>query len=117
MKVRSNGLNPLAIFGAFGAKLQKLHHSVEILARGGPLDACDILHFRRQRWLRRHGDERSAVKNKKLQEYDERDDEYESRHHRDTAARRAGANRCSSLTRRKVYAHAAGKMHPSNGAT
>src|SRR5215469_6222949 len=115
MKVRSDGLNPLAIFGAFGAKLQKLHHSVEILARRCSLDACDILHFRRQRLLRRHGDERSAVKNKKLQEYDRRNYKYERRHHLGTAARRAGASRSSSLTRKNEYAHAARKTQASKG--
>ena len=99
MVVGTDGAQRAAILGAIGAKIEKLDYAREVVGRSSARNAGDFLHFDGKRFLGAGRYQRAAVRNKELQQQDQRTHENHRGHHRGITASEAGARR-ESLGRR-----------------
>src|SRR3984893_17656499 len=60
-------LDAVAVFRTFRTELQKLHDTFEIITGSESLDPRNVLYFGRENLLRGGSDERSAIRDEKLQ--------------------------------------------------
>src|SRR5690348_7656948 len=67
-EVGIDGAEAAALFGALGAKVEKLDHASVILAGGGARDTCNVANLGRERLLNGGSDQRAAVGDKELQQ-------------------------------------------------
>src|SRR6266436_2978740 len=111
-KIGSDGLDPVAIFRAVRAEMQKLNDASKILTARGVPNARNILHFRRKRMLDRSRNQRAAIRHEELQQENYGTNENDCGHHRGITARREGTSLASSGKRQKAYAQAKGRNVP-----
>lgn len=115
LKIRGNGRNRPVVAARFRAEPRQLDQTNEFFAAdAAATNSCHLANLRGKRHCAIRSDQRPRIRNKKLQQRQQRDREDDGRNHRDPAialvpcATREGDRRADSETIKNVYPHASG---------